>query len=574
MVCKKCGSTLEPDAKFCSNCGMNLNEIENLNEVVGNSAETQETAEVKVEEVAENKEVLEATENKETTETTEATEATENTEKVNVDVVAEVQKEIEDEINAEINANIIASTQAIESLNTESLNTQETQTEKVQLTKPENNSSEETQNVQFNAPTSEKPKKEGNPLKVLLIILAVLIGVLVVAVVIVVVMFFTKPSLGRAALETSNQITEELEAAKAGNTIATDFEKINDGSSFTMDYYMDELLSLSGMLYGDAENITFSVDYDNTNGLFEYYLSGNISGDEFVMEIMKMTIPEYQANYVLATEENNKQLLTDATALFSKYARTKGTKLEDGKYDYEYKFKVDGYELANILTSYADRQTELQSQLFDQLEIELQELDSVEAGKLYTVLTGEPTNFYIDYMVEDYNSQLEYYNGYIADYIQEAAALYESDMVAASEDLEDVQPGDYMDVVVKTTDGKITYVSFSDDSGTIVIEASNFTSYLQSTYKIYADGEAANEIEPIEIRLDVTAENWSIELGADTGVISLDWDLVSPTDNISLGFNDGYTNEKFTGTISGDYETGITLDMNDLGKIVLIPIAE
>ncbi len=604
MFCKKCGAQQDLDAIFCTKCGTNLKEAE-LNQKELNQAElsqeelsqagsqlenattnepTEPTEPTKPTEI---KEIIETTETvvddvveTATVEKVEKVEKVENTETVaeetiSKDVVAEVQQEIEAEIN-----NLNVQQQPIEKLNQElnqelnqvDTNVQTEKVEKIELSKPENSTQENstTQNVEIN----QEPEKKSNAIKILVIILAVLGGILVVGVIVVVAMFFMKPSLGRAALETQNQITKELEAAKASNPVAADLNKINDGESFVIDYYMDELLEANYLLYGDAQDIVLSADYDNTTGLFEYYLTGKVSNEEFKIDIMKMTVTNYRETYLAAVEENNKQLLADATKLFSSAAMTKGTKLKDSKYDYEYKFEVDAYELANILEDYTIKQNELQSQLLAELNIELQKLDPVEAGKLYTVLTGEPTNYYIDYMVEEYNTEIDYYNMYIEESIEETITLYEEDMLYAQSELDNVTPGDHFDVVVRTQEGKITFVEFSDDYDTIIIEADDFTSYLQSTYKIYGKGETMSTTDPLKLKLDITDENWGVEFGTDYGTILFDWDLVATENNISVGYKDMYTNDKISGTISGDYETGITLDMKDFGKLVITPKGE
>ncbi len=552
MVCKKCGFTQDINAIFCSNCGVNLKETEVVENATENQLETN-------------------------TETNAIGDVDTNTvvdTEINNDVEAnkepEVKQDIEAEIKAEINQILNSEVPVVETTTTpeiESLNT--TQSEKVQLTKTETTQSGDTQTTQGETPNvAPAPEKKSSSMKTLVIILAGLTGVLVIAIIAVVFMFFMKPSLGRATVKTTAQITKELDSTKTGSALITDVQKINDGS-FRMNYYMDGLLESNGYLNSDAKNIAISMDYYSEDELFEYYISGEISSEQFVMNLLSMKAPGYNETYVLAIEENNKQLLTDIAAVFAPVASTKGVKVQDGNFDYEYKFTVDAYELTNVLTAYNDRQAKLQNDFLKTVEFSLKELNPEDAGKVYTALTGEPTNFYIDYLVQNYNTQIGSYNAYITDYINMYVEQYELSMESAVSEF-DVQQGDIFDVTVKTTDGLITYVELADDVDQIVIEANDFTSYLQSSYTFYVKGE--NETNPLDVKLNITPEKWII--GAYVGEIKaeLNWDLVLTEDNLSLAVNDGYTDETVTGTLTGDYSNGITLDMKDFGKLVLEPI--
>ncbi len=578
MFCRKCGCPHDADAIFCTKCGANLKEIEN-NKLVSenqqeskvevnteantetntetNNTEMNTTPELsvnteKVEEVQEIKEEVQETK-----------EEAQEVQEVKKDVEAEVKQEIEAVINAGINSDIKNETPVIESLNS-------TQTDKVDITKPENIATQTTQGVDTNTTTTQEPEKKNNSLKVLLIVLVSLVGILVVAIIAVVIMFFTKPNLGKAALETQQQFTKEVEAANANNQVATDIKTLNEGS-FTMVFYMDEILEQNYLLYGDAKDMAITVDYDVETGTFDYYITGVVENEEMLIEIMTMTIPEYQETYTKALEESNAQLSADLAEIFKGAIKAKGVKLDDVNYDYEYNFDIDAYELATALTEYSRRQAEIQNKLFAEMEIKLAKLDATEVGKLYTALAGEPTNYYVDYMVDDYNSQIDYYNEYLTTYFEDYADQYEEEMETAIDEFADIQKGDYIDIKVKTTEGLITYIELYDDYDTIIIEAEDFTSYLQSTYKISAKGDWGDTVEPIKFKLDVTPEKWYLGLFVDGGELALEWDLVATENNISIGYEDSYTDEKFTGTITGDAENGITLDMNSFGKLVFKP---
>ncbi len=561
MVCKKCGFTQDADDIFCSNCGQKLNETETQ------ETEIQEAQETTNENQTENN-VLEGTGT-----------TTENTvEELKIDVEAEIKQEIEQEIEAIINMDLTTDAPVIETLNnTVNETVNEIQTEslaaKIDLTKTEAIQNTENQNTEGTVPNAvpaQEPVKKDKSMKNLLIVLGCLVGILVIAVVVVIVMFFTKPTLGRAGLETQSQIKKELEAAKTGNTLATDIEKINEGS-FTLSYNMDNVLLANQMLLGDAKNMTITGDYDSTTETFAYYLSGEVANQQLLMDLMSMTAPGYKDTYVKGVKESNNQLLTDIVAVFSSVATTKGVKVEDAKYDYEYKFNVDAYGLQNAIIAYGDRQTQLQNDFLSTLEITLQQINPEEAGKLYTAITGEPTNFMIDYFVQNYNTQTAQYNMYFAEYIKQYSAQYETEMNALISEL-DIKQGEYFEVVIKTTDGVITYVEFIDDIDKIVIEANDFTSYLQSSYTFHVEGE--NQTEPLNLTLNITPERWIIGANAGGAKVELDWDLVATEDNLALAVNDGYTDETVTGTLTGDYTNGVTLDMKDFGKLTFVPKVE
>ncbi len=526
MVCKKCGFTQDTNAVFCSNCGENLRETEIVENLIENTNENTNENQVET--------------NNET------------------DVAAEVKQEIEAEINT-----LSSETPVIESLN-------DTQAEKTQAEKTEVEKTEDTQSL-GTAPTlgeapNVAPAPKSNATKSVGIVLVGLIGVLVIGVIIVVAMMFMKPSAGRAFLKTQSQMSKELEAANKSNVIAADIKKINEGS-FILSYNMDNILSTNGILTGDAKNTTISGEYDSAAETFAYYVSSEVSNQQIMLNLLTMTAPGYKETYVKGTEENYKQFVSDITNLFSEVATTKGVKLDDEKYDYEYKFNVDAYALVNATIEYSERQQKLQNDFLTTLELNLQPLNTEDVGKLFTGVTGQPTNFMIDYYIQSYNEQLETVNAEISSYIDMYSSQYEESLDLAVSEF-DIEEGEIFEVTMKTTDGVITYVELTDAIDTIVLEAKNFTSYLQSDYTFYVVGE--NQLEPIDFTVNITPERWNVGVTAAGSSLEFDWDLVATEDNLSLAVQDAYygTNETVKGSLTGDYENGITLDMKDFGKII------
>ncbi len=390
--------------------------------------------------------------------------------------------------------------------------------------------------------------------------------------------YFTRPTLGPVLLNTKTQLDQEIATAKTNNPMATDLKNTFAGN-YTAEFNLDKYIATSELAEYKFAN-TYVV-LDDTDQVVNVSLKTDAGSQKGVsINFMKGTSTAYRT---LPTKYSDSfsTLKGDLYNLIADKIDVKGKKSKDENYDTEFTFDMNYGDFLTAFDTFLNTQNTLSNEIFTSYDLTFQPLEMSSIDKLASGVFGSDYNFfaklYVKGVVNEYNSNLTNLNAETKTSINEAISTSNAEFDSAMKIFtQNFDKDSTVKIIMKSKDGLLKSIVMQSGSEQLILEISDPSSYLNSSYKLYLDGGSQGEMN---VDIISTPDNWAYSIVVDDNdlmggyTMAFDWKFKETTDNFKLKtvINDGPAEENVDTTLSlsGDAQNGFTVSDGNFVNAVI-----